>query len=181
MPGAASLYFGSGFVAERGNNWLTGAYANYNIYETRDGRYVSVGCLEKKFWSNLCRALDRADLIDALDDEAQHERVKDELTGIFRTKTMQEWTACLEGKDTCVTPVLNFDEALAAEQTSANAMVLTVEDEEIGTYKQLGFAMKMSATPGTLQKRAPRLGEDTEAVLRGCGLSEAELEMLTKE
>ena len=55
MPGAASLYFGSGFVAERGNNWLTGAYANYNIYETRDGRYVSVGCLEKKFWSNLCR------------------------------------------------------------------------------------------------------------------------------
>lgn len=47
MPGAASLYFGSGFVAERGNNWLTGAYANYNIYETRDGRYVSVGCLEK--------------------------------------------------------------------------------------------------------------------------------------
>ena len=53
---------------------------------------------------------------------------------------MQEWAACLEGKDTCVTPVLNFDEALAAEQTRANAMVLTVEDEEIGTYKQLGFA-----------------------------------------
>ena len=94
---------------------------------------------------------------------------------------MQEWTACLEGKDTCVTPVLNFDEALAAEQTSANAMVLPLEDEEIGPYKQLGFAMKISATPGTLQKRAPRLGEDTEAVLRGCGLSEAELEMLTKE
>jgi len=43
------------------------------------------------------------------------------------------------------------------------------------------LAMKRSATPGTLQKRAPRLGEDTEAVLRGCGLSEAELEMLTKE
>ncbi|WP_337774653.1 CoA transferase, partial [Phascolarctobacterium faecium] len=177
----ASLYFGSGFVAERGNNWLTGAYANYNIYETRDGRYVSVGCLEKKFWSNLCLALDRADFIDALDDESQHERIKDELTEIFRTKTMQEWAACLEGKDTCVTPVLNFDEALAAEQTRANAMVLTVEDEEIGTYKQLGFAMKMSATPGTLQKRAPKLGEDTEAVLRGCGLSEAELDLLTKE
>ena len=42
-------------------------------------------------------------------------------------------------------------------------------------------SMKMSATPGTLQKRAPRLGEDTEAVLRGCGLSEAELDLLTKE
>ncbi|MCD7874345.1 MAG: CoA transferase, partial [Acidaminococcaceae bacterium] len=71
-----------------------------------------------------------------------------------------------------------FDEALAAEQTLANSMVLTVEDEEIGTYKQMGFAMKMSATPGALQKRAPKLGKDTEAVLCGCGLSETELQAL---
>ena len=122
--------------------------------------------------------MDRANLIDALDDETQHGLVKSELTKIFKTKTMQEWTACLQGKDTCVTPVLNFDEALAAEQTLANSMVLTVEDEEIGTYKQMGFAMKMSATPGALQKRAPKLGEDTETVLRGCGLSETELQAL---
>lgn len=176
MPGAASLYFGSGFVAERGNNWLTGAYANYNIYATKDQRYVAVGCLEKKFWSNLCRALDRTDLVDALDDESGHASVKTELAAIFATRTMAEWTDALAGLDTCVTPVLDFDEALAAEQTEANEMVLTVQDEEIGTYQQLGFAMKMSATPGQLQKRAPRLGEDTETVLRECGLSAAELQ-----
>ena len=68
MPGAASLYFGSGFVAQRGNNWLTGANANYNIYRTKDDRYVSVGCLEKKFWTNLCRALEREDMIDMVAD-----------------------------------------------------------------------------------------------------------------
>ena len=181
MPGAASLYFGSGFVAERGNNWLTGAYANYNIYETRDGRYVSVGCLEKKFWSNLCVALERADLTDVLDEENNHSKVQQELAAIFKTKTMQEWTDFLAGKDTCVTPVLNFDEAMAAEQTTANEMVLNACDDEVGTYKQIGFAMKMSATPGQLQKRAPKLGEDTEAVLRGCGLDEAELEQLLKK
>lgn len=182
MPGAASLYFGSGFVAERGNNWLTGAYANYNIYETRDGRYVSVGCLEKKFWSNLCVALERADLTDALDEENNHRKVQQELAAIFKTKTMQEWTDFLAGKDTCVTPVLNFDEAMAAEQTTANEMVLTACDDEVGTYKQIGFAMKMSATPGQLQKRAPKLGEDTEAVLRGCGLDEdAVRQLLAKE
>ncbi len=182
MPGAASLYFGSGFVAERGNNWLTGAYANYNIYETRDGRYVSVGCLEKKFWSNLCVALERPDLTDALDEENNHSKVQQELAAIFKTKTMQEWTDFLAGKDTCVTPVLNFDEAMAAEQTTANEMVLTACDDEVGTYKQIGFAMKMSATPGQLQKRAPKLGEDTEAVLRGCGLDEdAVRQLLAKE
>jgi len=112
----------------------------------------------EKFWSNLCLALDRTDFIDALDDESQHERIKDELTEIFRTKTMQEWAACLEGKDTCVTPVLNFDEALAAEQTRANAMVLTVEDEEIGTYKQLGFAMKNVGNAGNAAETCSQAG-----------------------
>ncbi len=175
MPGAASLYFGSGFVAKRGNNWLTGAYANYNIYETADGRYLAVGCLEKKFWANLCAALERADLRDALDCEENHARVREELARIFRTKTLREWQAALAGRDTCVEPVLDFAEAMAAEQTLANEMVVEVADDEIGSYRQLGFAMKLSATPGQLRKRAPKLGEDTEAVLRAHGFSEEEI------
>ena len=165
MPGAASLYFGSGFVAERGNNWLTGMYANYNIYKTKDNRYVSVGCLEKKFWTNLCTALQRADLIDLIDDEENHPYLKEQLAFEFEKRTMTEWEAYLKGKDTCVTPVLNFVEACGAEQTSANEMVLTVNDEELGEYKQIGFAMKMSKTPAQLSKRAPRLGEDNEEIL----------------
>ena len=165
MPGAASLYFGSGFVAERGNNWLTGMYANYNIYKTKDDRYVSVGCLEKKFWTNLCTALQRADLIDLIDDEENHPYLKEQLAFEFEKRTMTEWEAYLKGKDTCVTPVLNFAEACGAEQTSANEMVLTVNDEELGEYKQIGFAMKLSKTPAQLSKRAPRLGEDTEEIL----------------
>ena len=165
MPGAASLYFGSGFVAERGNNWLTGMYANYNIYKTKDNRYVSVGCLEKKFWTNLCTTLQRADLIDLIDDEENHPYLKEQLALEFEKCTMTEWEAYLKGKDTCVTPVLNFAEACGAEQTSANEMVVTVNDEELGEYKQIGFAMKMSKTPAQLSKRAPRLGEDTEEIL----------------
>ena len=162
MPGAASLYFGSGFVAQRGNNWLTGANANYNIYATKDGRYVSVGCLEKKFWTNLCRALERADMIDLVDDTKNHPYLEQQLAQEFAKRTMAEWEAYLAGKDTCVTPVLNFDEAVAAEQTKANDMVLTVQDEELGEYQQLGFAMKLSKTPASLRKRAPRLGEDNK-------------------
>ena len=165
MPGAASLYFGSGFVAQRGNNWLTGANANYNIYATKDGRYVSVGCLEKKFWTNLCRALERADIIDLVDDAKNHPYLEQQLAQEFAKRTMAEWEAYLAGRDTCVTPVLNFDEAVAAEQTKANDMVLTVQDEELGEYQQLGFAMKLSKTPASLRKRAPRLGEDNKDYL----------------
>lgn len=165
MPGAASLFFGSGFVAERGNNWLTGAYANYNIYATADGRYVSVGCLEKKFWRNLCIGLGREELIDMIDDESNHPYLKEQLAAAFKQKTMREWEEFFTDKDACVTPVLNFKEAVESEQVQANEMVLNVRDDELGEYQQLGFAMKLSKTPARLNKRAPRLGEDTEKIL----------------
>lgn len=165
MPGAASLFFGSGFVAERGNNWLTGAYANYNIYVTADGRYVSVGCLEKKFWRNLCMGLGKEELIDMVDDESNHPYLKEQLAEAFKQKTMREWEEFFADKDACVTPVLNFKEAVESEQVQANEMVLNVQDDELGEYQQLGFAMKLSKTPAQLNKRAPRLGEDTEKIL----------------
>lgn len=165
MPGAASLYFGSGFVAQRGNNWLTGANANYNIYATKDGRYLAVGCLEKKFWTNLCNALQRTDMVEAVDDNSRHPWLKEQLAQEFSKRTLDEWQELLAGRDTCVTPVLDFAEAVAAGQTQANEMVLDVEDAELGHYRQLGFAMKLSATPAALNKRAPRLGEDTQQVL----------------
>ena len=165
MPGAASLYFGSGFVAERGNNWLTGKNPNYNIYATKDGRYLSVGCLEKKFWTNLCEVLERIDLIDKIDDEKNYRYLQEELSNEFSRRTLKEWQELLEGKDTCVTAVLDFAEAVASEQTKANEMVLDVHDQELGDYKQLGFAMKLSRTPAGLRKRAPRLGENTKELL----------------
>lgn len=165
MPGAASLFFGSGFVAERGNNWLTGAYANYNIYATADGRYVSVGCLEKKFWRNLCIGLGKEELIDMIDDESNHPYLKKQLAEAFKQKTMREWEEFFADKDACLTPVLNFKEAVESEQVQANEMVLNVQDDELGEYQQLGFAMKLSKTPAQLNRRAPRLGEDTEKIL----------------
>jgi len=165
MPGAASLFFGSGFVAQRGNNWLTGQNPNYNIYKTKDNRYVSVGCLEKKFWTNLCNALGRTDMIELIEDSNSYAYLKEQLGLEFQKRTMREWEAYLEGKDTCVTPVLNFDEACAAPQTTANDMVLTVEDDELGEYRLLGNALKLSRTPASIRKRAPRLGEDNEKLL----------------
>lgn len=180
MPGAASLYFGSGFVAERGNNWLTGAYANYNIYKTKDHRYLAVGALEKKFWANLCTVLKRTDMIDLLDDENNHEKVKGELTQAFEEKTLAEWLKLLAGKDTCTTPVLNFDEAMFADQTLSNDMVLTVDDPEVGCYKQMGFPIKMTKTPAGLKKRAPKLGENTAEILNEYGYSEEEIKKIVK-
>jgi crotonobetainyl-CoA:carnitine CoA-transferase CaiB-like acyl-CoA transferase len=87
---------------------LTGGAACYRVYETADGRHLTVAALEPKFWRNLCRLLDRDDLADrAFEPELP------ELAALFRTRTLADWRARLEGEDTCVGPVLTLAEAAA--------------------------------------------------------------------
>jgi crotonobetainyl-CoA:carnitine CoA-transferase CaiB-like acyl-CoA transferase len=85
---------------------LTGGVACYRIYETADGRYLTVGALEPKFWRRLCELLDCPDLIDrAFEPELP------ELTSLFRSRPLRDWLALLEHEDTCVGPVLTLAEA----------------------------------------------------------------------
>jgi crotonobetainyl-CoA:carnitine CoA-transferase CaiB-like acyl-CoA transferase len=82
--------------------------ACYRIYETADARHLTVAALEPKFWRNLCNLLDRPDLADrAFEAEVP------ELAEVFRSRSLREWRALLEGKDTCVGPVLTLEEAAA--------------------------------------------------------------------
>jgi alpha-methylacyl-CoA racemase len=87
---------------------LTGGVACYRIYETADGRHLTVAALEPKFWRNLCALLERPDLVDrAFEPELP------ELAALIRERTLKEWRTLLEGKDTCVGPVLTIAEAAA--------------------------------------------------------------------
>jgi alpha-methylacyl-CoA racemase len=87
---------------------LTGGVACYRIYETADGRHLTVAALEPKFWRNLCALLERPDLVDrAFEPELP------ELAALIRERTLREWRTLLEGKDTCVGPVLTIAEAAA--------------------------------------------------------------------
>lgn len=87
---------------------LTGGVACYRIYETADGRYLTVAALELRFWQNLCELLDRPQLVDH-----QFEPELPELAALFRSRTLSEWRTLLEGADTCVGPVLTLSEAAA--------------------------------------------------------------------
>jgi alpha-methylacyl-CoA racemase len=88
---------------------LTGGAACYRIYETADSRYLTVAALEPKFWRNLCDLLDRPDLVDRA-----FEPSLPELEELFRSRTLSDWLDLLEGKDTCVGPVLTLAEAADA-------------------------------------------------------------------
>jgi len=85
---------------------LTGGVACYRIYETADGRHLTVAALEPKFWQRLCELLDRPDLAGrAFEPELP------ELEELFRTRTMRDWLDLLEHEDTCVGPVLSLAES----------------------------------------------------------------------
>lgn len=155
VPGVSATYFGNGFVNMRGNNWLGGSFPNYNVYETKDGRYMSVGCLEEKFWKEFCTVLGRPDLTGALEDEDHYAELTQEIARVMQTKTMAEWTRATEGHDSCMEPVLNYDEALALAQTKADEMVLEVRDR--GSARTGRWALCPSfpprPVPGTGRRR----------------------------
>jgi alpha-methylacyl-CoA racemase len=87
---------------------LTGGAACYRIYETADGRHLTVAALEPKFWARLCALLERPDLVSR-----QFEPDIPDLVEIFRRKPLRDWLDLLEGEDTCVGPVLTLEEAAA--------------------------------------------------------------------
>ena len=127
----------------RGDGRLTGRYPCYRLYECKDGRYYSVAALEPKFWTTLCEAMGRPDLVEArLSDEADAHRSVEE---VFRSRTSDEWEKALSGLDVCCEPVLDLDEAASHPQVKARKLL-----EASG--------------------RAPQLGEHTEEILRELGL-----------
>ena len=92
---------------------LTGALACYRVYATGDGRYLTVGALEPKFFARLCTLLGRDDLADR-QLEADQEGLANELAAIFATRPLRDWLEHFESEDVCVGPVWTREEAAAA-------------------------------------------------------------------
>lgn len=108
-----TLYRETGQEPQAANELLSGRYACYNLYQTRDGRWLAVGALEPKFWSELCRRLGCDHLTSAQFDDQRQDEVKSTLASIFRTRDAAAWFASLQDSDCCVTPVRSVGEVAA--------------------------------------------------------------------
>jgi len=148
-------------VVKHERQWGGGSF--YNIYATRDGRYVVLGGSEHKFVENLLRALDRLDLIEgaAGPPGPGHDAAKAFLAETFTTRTRDEWEAWFEGRDVCFAPLLDLHEAFARPHVAARGML--VRDAEGNLH--IGTPIRFRDEPGRLNPRLPALGEHTEAVV----------------
>jgi alpha-methylacyl-CoA racemase len=182
VDGAANLF--SFFAAlvhwgawrERGTNLLDTGSHFYEVYETADGGFMSVGAIEPQFYAEFLNGLglsDDADLENQM-DQSRWPEFKERIASVFKTKTRDEWNDVFVGRDACVFPVLGLEEARTHPFNAARATHVTGPNEII----QPAPAPRFSRTTPDPVREAPAVGADTKDVLAGAGYSPAEVEKL---
>jgi alpha-methylacyl-CoA racemase len=181
VDGAASLMTaiyglrGSGLWTEnRGENMLdTGAHY-YDVYETSDGKYVSIGSIEPKFYDELLTLSGlKNEELPRQQDRTQWPAMKKRIAAIFKSKTRDEWCKIMEGSDVCFAPVLSMDEAPHHPHNRHRGTFVQVEG-----VTQPGPAPRFGRTPSAIQRPPARAGEHTEEALRDWGFGAGDLEKL---
>ncbi len=147
----------------------------YSVYKTKDGRYLSIGTIEPKFWQKMCRLIDLPELESRQFDFAHSAEIKKKLAAAFAGKTQAEWLELIGKEEFCVTPIRTLQEALDSSLTTEQSQMLVTKKEDFGNYTYVKSAAKLSYTPGTIRKRAPYLGEHTQEVLESAGYTKEEI------
>jgi crotonobetainyl-CoA:carnitine CoA-transferase CaiB-like acyl-CoA transferase len=171
-------YLADGAVPSQGDDFLNHGYACYDLYQTRDGRYMSLGALEPQFWKVFCLTVGRPDWNQpSYFEPGPHQKeLHREIAELFLGKTQAEWIQLFADQDCCCEPVLHLDEVMEDAQVLHRNMVVHLMHEQWGTYRQLGIAPKLSLTPGTIRSHAPELGEHTSEILTAMGMTLEALE-----
>jgi alpha-methylacyl-CoA racemase len=155
----------------RGTNYLDSGAPFYDVYETSDGRWVSIGAIEPKFHRQLFARIGLA--VDGLADPLTREdwpALRDRLVALFRTRTRAEWTALLSGTDSCFAPVLGLGEVADDPHHVARASFVSVDG-----VPQPAPAPRFSRTPGSVGGAPPAPGDDSAEVLAQWGFSGEEV------
>ena len=174
-------YPDAGLSPEKGPPAQMSASPGYNIYQTKEGKYIALGIGRPQSWESLCQALGREDFTDHQWTMGEkREEVLSFFKETFRTKTREEWLGLLKGLDIEVGPVNTPEEAFADSQLQHRQMVVEVGPPFKGKMKQIGIPIRFSETPGEVRSTAPLIGQDTQEFLEGMGYSQTQIEELQK-
>jgi len=186
MFDSARYALAEGRVPVRGKERLMGGLANYNIYETKEGRYVAIGALEKTFHERLLVEMGLDEYIE--DDKSvttsevnpeKEEVMKRRFKEVFRGKTLKEWRKILEPANVFFSPVETVADALEDPQLKAREMIVETVHPVAGAIKQIGSPVKLSESPVDIERLpAPLLGEHTVEILGRLGLDGEQIKEL---
>jgi alpha-methylacyl-CoA racemase len=166
---ALSNFFNTNRVAERGTTPGDGGAPFYNMYETSDGKLITVASMEPWFYANLCRALGCEQFIGEQYNRERWPEMFEHFARTFKTKTRDEWWELLTRSDICTGRMLTLDELDNDPQIRARNMIVELETPSGDPVKQVGISVKLSDTPGSIRSLAPALGQHTDAILVDLG------------
>ena len=162
---------------ERESNPLDGGAPFWRCFETKDGKHISLGSVEAKFYALLLETLeiDPASLPPQLEPAGWPEIIA-VLDARFKEKTRDEWCEIMEGTDICFAPVLSFSEAPRHPHNKARGSFV-----EIDGIVQPGPAPRFSRTPGSVKFGPPEFGAQTEEALTRWGFADSEIDELARD
>ena len=159
---------------ERASNMLDGGAHFYDCYETKDGKYVSIGSIEPQFYAQLLELTGlKGEPLPHQMDRSAWPKLKERLAGIFKTKTRDEWCEVMEGTDVCFAPVLSLAEAPEHPHIKARNTFVEVEG-----VRQPGPAPRFSRTPGVIERPPAHAGEHTDEALADWGFPSGDVAQL---
>lgn len=175
MDGTAFL--ASGAEPEREGERLNGG-CMYDFYETKDGKYISVGALEPQFWESFCKCIGMPELSAGGIWPENISEAKEKVGSKILEKTRDEWTEIFGGNDACTEPVLSLKEALAEDEHNRQRGVVTevkLPLNEDVAVKQLACPIKLSVTPPEYKFAGYPIGYHTEEIMIKLGFSQDEI------
>ena len=174
-------YLAEGEVAGPRQVLLTGRYAFYDLYESSDGKWLSVGAIEPHFYRNLCERLGHPEYAGHQYDDAKQDEIRAAFKAAFRTRTRDEWAAELAPNDTCVAPVLTIPEVVDDPHWRARGIFMEAEYAERGVFEQVSPVLAGGIREQPRHKVRDAGETQTESLLAGAGVAAEEIAKLMDE
>ena len=174
---AYSLFSATQQPQPRGELFLSGGLANYNVYPCQDGKYISLGTLEPKFWMKFCQVVKKPQWMNRMipKNAEDLDAFYAEVSAFFQTQPQQYWIDLSDQHDLLISPVYDIHEIENDPQVQARDMIVTQEHPNAGEVKTIGVPLKFSDTKATPAWAAPVFGADTHAILSELGYSEEQM------
>jgi alpha-methylacyl-CoA racemase len=174
-------YLATGEIAGPREVLLTGRYAFYDVYPTSDGKWVSVGAIEPKFFANLCKALGLEQYTKSQMDDAVQGEIREAFKQAFLTKTRDEWTEALAANDTCVAPVLTIPEVVEQQHYKDRKIFMQANHAEHGDFEQVSPILAGGNRDQPLHKVRAFGESDASELLKAVGYNADEIDKLSAE